>query len=165
LALCSGALGLLIALATTRLLVAFKPPLPVPLFARSRGRLAGASLHPALALATGVICGLAPAIQATKPDLVSVLKDDSTGLGRYVSQARPAQPTGGCRQVAVSTLLLIAPRSFSAAWPTPSRSIRDSACAVARSVDFSLGLGRKYSAENGRSFLRQLVERISALPA
>jgi predicted permease len=163
LAICSGALGLLIALATTRLLVNFNPPLPVPLSldVGLDSRVLFFTL--ALALATGVICGLAPAVQASKPDLVAVLKDDSTGLGRTYRKL-------GLRnllvvsQVAVSTLLLIGAGLFlrslaNAQSINPGFSLRRGVV-----VDFSLGLGRKYSAENGRSFVRQMAERVSALP-
>ena len=163
LALCSGALGLLIALAATRLLVNFNPPLPVPLSLDLSLDFRVLLFTLALATAAGLACGLAPALQASKPDLVTVLKDDSAGLGRTYRKL-------GLRnllvvsQVAVSTLLLIGAALFlrslaNAQSIDPGFSLRRGAV-----IDFSLGLGRKYSAENGRSFARQMVERISALP-
>jgi putative ABC transport system permease protein len=163
LALCSGVLGLLIALVTTRLLVNFNPPLPVPLSLDLGLDLRVLLFTLALALATGVICGLAPAVQASRPDLVTGLKDDSAMLGRTYRRL-------GLRnllvvsQVAVSTLLLIGAALFlrslaHAQSADPGFSLRRGAV-----VDFSLGLGRKYSEEAGRNFLRQMVERVRALP-
>ncbi|HZF09997.1 MAG TPA: ABC transporter permease [Thermoanaerobaculia bacterium] len=163
LALLSGALGLLIALAATRLLVNFNPPLPVPvsLDLGLDGRVLLFTL--ALALATGVICGLAPALQASRPDLVTTLKDGAATLGRNYRKL-------GLRnllvvaQVAVSTVLLIGAALFlrslaHAQSVDPGFNLRRGAV-----VDFNLGLGRKYGPAEGRNFLRQVVERVRALP-
>ncbi len=59
----------------------------------------------ALSLATGFIFGLSPALQFTKPDLNTSLKDESTSFGRGVVRSRlRGLLIGG--QVAVSMLLL-----------------------------------------------------------
>ncbi|HEX4757610.1 MAG TPA: ABC transporter permease [Terracidiphilus sp.] len=58
-----------------------------------------------LSLATGFIFGLSPALQFTKPDLNTSLKDESTSFGRGVTRSRlRGLLIGG--QVAVSMLLL-----------------------------------------------------------
>ncbi len=58
-----------------------------------------------LSLATGFIFGLSPALQFTKPDLNTSLKDESTSFGRGVARGRlRGVLIGG--QVAVSMLLL-----------------------------------------------------------
>jgi macrolide transport system ATP-binding/permease protein len=58
-----------------------------------------------LSLATGFIFGLSPALQFTKPDLNTSLKDESTSFGRGVTRGRlRGVLIGG--QVAVSMLLL-----------------------------------------------------------
>ena len=58
-----------------------------------------------LSLATGFIFGLSPALQFTKPDLNTSLKDESTSFGRGVARSRlRGLLIGG--QVAVSMLLL-----------------------------------------------------------
>jgi macrolide transport system ATP-binding/permease protein len=163
LALCSGALGLLIALATTRLLVSLKPPLPVPLSLDLGLDLRVLLFTLALAVATGVICGLAPALQASKSDLVTALKKDSAMLGR-THRRLGLRNLLVVSQVAVSTVLLIGAALFlrslaNAQSVDPGFSLRRGAV-----VDFSLGLGRKYGEEQGRIFLRQMVERVRALP-
>ncbi len=163
LALVGGALGLLFALATTRFLVGFKPPLPVPLSLDLGLDLRVFLFTLALAVATGVLCGLAPAIQASKPDLVTTLKDGSATLGRGYGKLG-ARNLLVVSQVVVSTVLLIGAALFlrslgNAQSVDPGFSLRNGVVA-----DFSLGLGTRYSEEEGRNFLRQLVERVGALP-
>jgi putative ABC transport system permease protein len=59
----------------------------------------------ALSLVTGIVFGLSPALQFTRPDLCSSLKDDTTSFGRGLSRSRlRGLLIGG--QVAVSMLLL-----------------------------------------------------------
>ena len=58
-----------------------------------------------IAVATGFLLGLSPALQFTKPDLNTSLKDESTSIGRGVTRSRlRGVLIGG--QVAVSMLLL-----------------------------------------------------------
>ena len=60
----------------------------------------------ALSIATGILFGLSPALQFTRPELTSALKDEGTSLGRRWSRSRMRNfLVGG--QVAVSMLLLI----------------------------------------------------------
>jgi len=68
-----------------------------------------------LSLATGFIFGLSPALQFTRPDLNTSLKDENTSFGCGVARQRlRGLLIGG--QVAVSMLLLPAPASSSAPW-------------------------------------------------
>ena len=77
LALLGGVGGLLLALWGTDLLMAFKPPVPVPIEIdlgldwRVLGFTFGVSFL------TGVLFGLAPALAASRPDLVASLKDEA----------------------------------------------------------------------------------------
>jgi len=106
LALMGGVLGLLFALWTARLIVAFKPPLAIPLSLDVTLDVKVLAFTMGLALLTGLICGVAPALQASKPDLVGTLRDDSAGPGRRHRRL-------GLRnllviaQVAISTVLLV----------------------------------------------------------
>jgi predicted permease len=59
----------------------------------------------ALSLATGFLFGLSPALQLSKPDLNTSLKDESTSFGRGVQRSR-LRGLLICGQVAVSMLLL-----------------------------------------------------------
>ncbi|MGH9840030.1 MAG: ABC transporter permease, partial [Blastocatellia bacterium] len=84
LALVGAGAGLLLAHWLNQLLMAFKPPFPppqtftldLPLDARSLG------FTLLLAVVTGVGFGLIPALQASKPDVIPALKDESGVEGR-----------------------------------------------------------------------------------
>ena len=80
LALVGGVAGLLLALWGADLLVALGPvDLPRLKEVAVDGRALGFTF--ALSLMTGVICGLAPALQASKPDLTESLKEGGKGAG------------------------------------------------------------------------------------
>jgi macrolide transport system ATP-binding/permease protein len=163
LALLSGVLGLAVALAVTRLLVNFNPPLPVPLSLDLGLDLPVLLFTLALAAVTGVICGLAPALQASKADFVSTIKDGSAVRGRTYRKLGLRNLLVGA-QVVVSTTLLIGAGLFlrslaNARSVDPGFSLRRGAA-----VDFSVGFGHKYGEQAGRNFMRQLVERVQALP-
>lgn len=86
LALLGGAVGVLIARWTLDLVMAFQPPLPVPVdldVSLDRTVLGFTAL---VSLAAGLLFGLAPALQSTNPDLAPTLKDGTDrgrGPGRF----------------------------------------------------------------------------------
>ena len=103
-----GVGGLLLARGMTSLLQSLLPALPVPLQLSLGldGRVI--AFTAALSLISAVLCGLAPALQASKTDVVSSLKDDSqSGSGR--SRLRNVFVTG---QVALSIVLVVAAGLF-----------------------------------------------------
>ena len=163
LAVLGGALGLLFALWTARLIVSFRPPLPVPLALdlNPDAKVLGFTLL--LAVATGLVCGLAPALQASRPRLVPALKDEASSLGRGYRRF-------GLRnllvvsQVAISTLLLIGAGLFlrslaSAQAIDPGFSLRSGAVA-----QVAPGFGGGYTPEQTREIYRQMLERARTLP-
>jgi len=88
LAVAGGAAGVGLAVWVTKGLVALAPP--------QTPRLGAVGLHPSvllfalgITLATGLLFGLAPAIQASRPDLAGALKEGARGSrGRAATQAR-----------------------------------------------------------------------------
>jgi putative ABC transport system permease protein len=78
LALVAGGAGLLLARLTLALLAAMRPPTEVPLLLQARldGPVLGFTLG--VAVLTGLIFGLAPALQVSRPDFVSALKGGAT---------------------------------------------------------------------------------------
>ena len=166
LALLGGLLGLLFAIWTSRLLVTFKPPLPIPLNLDVPLDLRVFGFTLALALLTGLLCGLAPALQSTRPEVVSALKDDSAGLGRAGLQHRRL----GLRnllvvaQVATSALLLTGAGLFlrslgNAQSIDPGFRMRKGVVA-----QLAVGLGGAYDEAEGRAFFQRLRERVRTLP-
>ncbi len=99
-----GAVGLLFAQWTLNLLMGFHPPLPVT-FTLDLGIDATVLLFTlGVAMLTGVLFGLAPAMQSTKPAIAPTLRDEA-GTGR---QRRFGLRNGLIAlQVAVSMILLV----------------------------------------------------------
>ena len=161
-----AAVGLALAYWLLDILRAADLPLPVPVddtLTIDRQVLAFTAL---LAVATGLLFGLAPAVQASSPDVVPVLKNElvPTGTG-----SRGALPVFSLRQalvvsqVAASLIALVAAGLF-------VRSLRD-----AQSIDtgfettgvlvMNFNLGREgYTPERGQLFYQQVVERVAGLP-
>ena len=160
LSLIAGGLGLLLAPWSTQLILAFQQP--------AYG-LRGVDISPdgrvlaftaVLSIMTAVVFGLAPAIRASKVDLVSSLKDGTPSSGRRRSRLQ------GClvvAQVALSLVLLIgaglAVRTMRHAM-TLDRGF-DSDNLVLMSMDLTI---RGYSESQGRSFYEELIRRVDALP-
>ena len=82
LAALGGGAGLLVAYWFTYMLLGFQQQtsyVPRAFDGRLDGRALGFTLG--LSLLTGIFFGLAPALEASKPDLVTALKGDTAGLG------------------------------------------------------------------------------------
>lgn len=163
LALVGGVIGLLFAIWTARLIVAFKPPLPIPINLDVPLDWRVLAFNMGIALLTGILCGLAPALQSTRPEVVSAIKDDTAGLGR-------GHRRFGLRnilvvaQVAISALLLVGSGLFlrslgNAQSMDPGFSLRNGMM-----VQLALGLGGAYDETRGRAFYARLLERVRALP-
>jgi len=162
LALLGGAAGLLLALWGSNLLMAFKPPVSVPIEIDLRidWRVVGFTLG--VSLLTGLLFGLAPALAASRPDLVASLKDEAGEpvVGRGRGRLRS---TLVIVQVALSLLLLISSGLF-------LRSLRNASSIdpgfdadnlLIMSMDLQL---QGYKEAAGTNFSKQLLERVRALP-
>jgi predicted permease len=114
-----------------------------------------------VAAVSGVLFGLAPALQASKPDLVPTLKGEITGAG--APRGLRFKKALVVAQVALSLFALITAGLF----------VRSLQKAQAVNPGFNtenvlliaFDLGREgYSEAQGRNFHRQVVERIGGLP-
>ena len=113
-----------------------------------------------LTLLTGLLFGLLPALQATRPDLVPVLKGDSRGAARGRFPMRQALV---CFQVAVSMMLLITAGLFLRSL-TNEQDVElgfDQDRQLIASIDPSL---HGYDDATGPLFFDQLRSRLEALP-
>jgi putative ABC transport system permease protein len=162
LALVGGAAGLMLAYWAQNVLWSFRPP-----FLQADA----IDIHPdarvllftlAVALATGVLFGLAPAIQASRPDLVVELKEKTSA------------PTGSrspfslrnilvAAQIALSLIALIGAGLF-------LRSLQNAqkinpGFDVERLATLSFDLGAQgYTEERGRQFQQRVLERAASVP-
>jgi predicted permease len=160
LSLLGGAAGLVLSFWLIRLIAAFRPPIDFALTfdLHLDGRVLLFSL--VVSILTGVIFGLAPALQSTKLDLVSSLKEEARGGSSAGSRLQDLLVVG---QVALSLVLLVGTglvvRSLQQA-----RSIDpgfDPTGAV--EVSFDVGLQR-YDQARGLAFYERALERVQALP-
>ncbi len=103
LSLLAGALGLLLAPWTGNLILAFRQPLYALHNVDTTPDARVLAFALLVALLTGVLFSLAPALQSSKPDLVVTLKDNTPGAGRR-SRLRSVLVSS---QVALSLVLLI----------------------------------------------------------
>jgi predicted permease len=160
LAVMGGAVGALLAWWLVELAMAFKPPVDFALTIDLRMDWRVLVFTLGVSLLTGVLTGLAPALQATKPDLIPALKDE-TSLGGYRrARLRSALVVA---QVALSLVLLagagLIVRSLQQVQTVgPGFDIEHT---VTASVDLNL---QGYDEARGVAFQKQLLARIEALP-
>jgi predicted permease len=166
LSLLGGAAGLLLAYWTLDALVGARLPLPIPVDngIATDGRVLFFTLG--LALTTGLIFGLAPAMQASRADVVPVLKNElipSSGARRGLRALFTLRQGLVISQVALSLISLVAAGLF-------LRSLRhqqqiDPGFQTSGVLIVNFNLGRSgYSAERGQVFFDELVDRVGVLP-
>ena len=100
-----GTIGLGLAVWIINLLLAFRPPLDFPLTMEIGVDWRVMLFALAISLLTGAVFGLVPALQATRPALVSALKDTAAQAGYRRSRFRNGLVVA---QLALSLVLLIA---------------------------------------------------------
>jgi putative ABC transport system permease protein len=165
LSVAGGALGLLLASWATEIVPMFDPELDFATMNYKYDlsldyRILGFTLL--VSILTGVIFGLAPALEASKPDLVTTLKGEATAAlsGRRRFSLRDLLVVS---QVALSLMLLVCAGLF-------VKSMRnaqelnpgfETKRILLSSVNVSLF---DYSETKGRNFYKQALERIRALP-
>ena len=115
-----------------------------------------------LASATGIVFGAAPALKASRPELVPALKDGSFE-GEERGRAFDLKKLLVVAEVALSLLLLIAAGLFVRSLQS-ARAI-DPGFDAGKLVNAPLGINLlRYTSAQGREFYRQVVERIERLP-
>jgi putative ABC transport system permease protein len=167
LSILGGIAGMGLASWTLGAIVAAELPLPFPIDP------AALSLDPrvlaftaGLALLTGVLFGLAPALQASKPDVVPVLKNElvpsATGQ-RGVRALLSLRQVLVILQVALSLIALIAAGLFLRELRNSQRIDTGFETRGVLVMNFNL-LREGYTPERGATFYDQIVERAASLP-
>src|SRR5215208_2506539 len=164
LALVGATAGLFLAYWINQLLMAFKPPFPPPFtFALDLSfDIRTFAFTFLLAIATGVIFGLVPALQASRPDVLPALKDESNAEGprvRWLNLRNALVVT----QVALSLALLISTGLFLRTLRYAQQIDLGFKPDQVLQVSFNLRL-QGYNEAKGREFYRQIVERLESLP-
>ena len=159
LALMGGAVGLLMSAWMSDLILLFN--LPPALDPSLDKWVLGFTLL--VSLLTGLLFGLAPALQASKVDLVAALKNSLENVNRPVRGFR-LRDLLVVSQVALSLLLLIGSGLFLRSLQNAYRTDLgfETRNALLATVDLSL---QGYSDVQERTFEQRILERISSLPA
>src|SRR5262245_31430954 len=160
LSLAGGVVGWLIALWMIDLVAVFKPPVDFNLLINLKPDWRVMFFTMVVSFVTGAFFGLAPALQASRVDLIPALKDEA-GLGGY----RRSRCRSGLvvAQVALSLMLLIAAglivRSLQRVQMIgPGFEVENR---ITMSIDLSL---QGYDEARGREFYKQLITRVESLP-
>jgi predicted permease len=162
LSLAGGVLGLLLAIATDRALLAFLPPETIDLKLSTTPDPRILLFATAVSLLTGLIFGLVPAFQSTKPDVAPVLKETVGGIVGGGTHVRVRKALVAA-QVMLSLLLLIGAGLFIRSL----RNLRDmgpgfnTGNLVAFEIDPTLS---GYNADRSKILYQQLVANLGAIP-
>jgi predicted permease len=155
-----GVLGLLLALWANQLLLSFLKT--TPLAALDLGldwRVLVFTV--CISVATGIVFGMAPALQASRLDIVTALKsDDAQRAGTRSSRLRAAFVTA---QLTLSVVLLIGAGLFIRSLQAANRIDPGFRVDRALLVPINLGLLR-YQETEGKNFYRSLLARVESQP-
>jgi predicted permease len=161
-ALPAAALGVLIAYWARGGLLSLLPVLPVAVDLDLGLDLRVLSFTMAVGVLSGILFGLVPALQASRPDVVGALKDDERagGASHRGLGVRDALVIG---QVALSLIALVGAGLFIRSLEA-TRSVDpgfETRNLLTANIDLDL---QGYTPERGEAFLRQMEERIASLP-
>jgi predicted permease len=156
-----AAAGFALAFWVARLISAYELPLPLPIVFDFTPDLRVLGFTALLTVATGVLFGLAPALKATRPDLVGALKNEITTFG-------------GKRRIGLRDALVVVQVALSLVLLTGSglcvRSLQNaSSIDIGMKGDNVLVLAvdpkvHGYTPEKTRQLVSNLRERVSAIP-
>jgi len=114
-----------------------------------------------LSVVTGLLCGLAPALQSSRLNLLPLLKDAGSGFGRG-SRTR-LRSTLVVAQIALSLILLVS--AGLCVRTLHNAQAINAGFATENLLTAKLDLGRQnYAEAQGYEFYRQLLERTASLP-
>ncbi len=163
LAVLAGGTGLGIAYWTSGTLMAFVPPVDLPIDLGLRLDGTTFAFASAIALATGLIFGLAPALQASRPDTAHALKEEAGRSASGGATARRLRSALVVAQVAMCLVLLVSAALF--ARSLSATRFVDPGFDTTRQVIATVDLGANgYTSEAGRQFHEQVLQRAAALP-
>jgi predicted permease len=161
LALAGGVVGLLLSFWMTDALTAFFPSVAYQIVLDVSPDARALLFTLGVSLLTGVVFGLAPAFQATKPELVPVLKGESQRAGR--ARRLSLRNVLVVSQVALSLVVLVCAALFVQSFRHAKSIDPGFVTGGAYIVSVNPGLFG-YEKEQGREFYRRLAERVRATP-
>ncbi|HEY4425682.1 MAG TPA: ABC transporter permease [Pyrinomonadaceae bacterium] len=160
LASAGGAVGVLLAVWILRALLAFKPPIDFPLGLDVSVDWRVLLFSLAVSITAGVIFGFAPALQATRPNLVGALKDTAAQGGAAKTKLRSVLVVA---QISISLVVLISAGLVVRTLQQLQTMNPGFDTQNAITMSFDLGL-QGYDEARGQQFYKQLQERLQSLP-
>jgi predicted permease len=157
-----GGLGLVLALWTDRLLMRLLPSDTISLRLSTTPDLRVLGFTIAVSLLTGILFGLLPALQSTRPDVAPTLKDQVGGIVGGGAQVRFRKGLV-MAQVSLSLLLLVGAGLF----VRSLGNLRDlgPGFPTGNLVSFNLDPSTNgYSTENAKAFYQRLVDEVNSVP-
>ena len=160
LSISGGAAGIVLAIWLTKMLAVWQPPIDIPVIPAINMDFRVMIFAVIASLLTGVLFGLAPALQSTRAELAPALKNEAVAERLRKFQIRDLLVGA---QVALSVVLLVGSvlvvRSLRHAL-TVNMGLDPRQVAT---VSIDLGL-QGYDETRGREFQQRLMERVRALP-
>ncbi|HZN07798.1 MAG TPA: ABC transporter permease [Pyrinomonadaceae bacterium] len=160
LSLAGGAAGVLLAVWMVKFLLAFKPPIDFPLTLELGIDWRVLLFSLGVSLTAGVVFGLAPALQSTRPNLLHTLKDTAAQGGAGRTRLRSVLVVA---QIAISLVVLIAAGLVVRTLQRLQTMNPGFDPQNALTMSFDLAL-QGYDDARGQQFYRELPERVRALP-
>ncbi|HEX6650250.1 MAG TPA: ABC transporter permease, partial [Pyrinomonadaceae bacterium] len=160
LSIVGGGAGVLLALWILKLLLALKPPIDFPLALDVDVDWRVLLFSLGVSLAAGAIFGLAPALQATRPNLTTALKDTAAQGGAVKTRLRSVLVVA---QIAISLLVLISAGLVVRTLQQLQTMNPGFEPKNALTMSFDLAL-QGYDEARGQQFYKQLVERVRSMP-
>jgi len=155
-----GTAGVLLAIWIVKALLALKPPIDFPLAMNIEMDWRVLLFSLTVSLAAGAIFGLAPALQATRPNLTNTLKDTAAQGGAARTRLRSVLVVA---QISISLVVLIAAGLVVRSLQQLQTMNPGFEPRYALAMSFDLGL-QGYDEARGQQFYRQLMDRVRSLP-
>lgn len=155
-----GAAGLFLALWILKLLLALRPPIDFPLAMDVDVDWRVLLFSLVVSIAAGVVFGLAPSLQATRPNITTALKDTAAQGGAVKTRLRSVLVVA---QIAISLVVLIAAGLVVRTLQQLQTMNPGFDPNNALTMSFDLGL-QGYDETRGQQFYRQLTERVQSVP-
>jgi predicted permease len=166
LSICGGVAGLLVAYWALQALVSAQLPLPFPVDDSLTLDPRVLAFTAALSVLTGILFGLVPALQASKPDVVPVLKNElvpSAAGRRGIAAFVTFRQVLVMLQVAMSLTALIAAGLFLRDLVSAQRI--DPGFETSGVLIATINVGREgYTQERAELFYDQVTDKVAALP-
>ena len=155
-----GVAGVFLALWILKILLALRPPIDFPLAIDVEVDWRVLLFSLGVSIVAGVIFGLAPSLQATRPNITTTLKDTAAQGGAARTRLRSVLVVA---QIAISLVVLIAAGLVVRTLQQLQTMNPGFDPNNALTMSFDLGL-QGYDEARGQQFYRQLTERVQSLP-